>query len=78
MTKISTILFDFQPDFVCFSPILRYFSGFFITFRIFPEKLITPLSDRIRVRVGVGVGIGIRVRVRVTVRFRGRDGIGIG
>ena len=35
---------DFQPDFVCFSSILRYFSGIFITFRIFHEKLITPLK----------------------------------
>ena len=34
---------DFQPDFVCFSPLLRYFTGFFVAFRIFPEKLITPL-----------------------------------
>ncbi len=30
---------------VCFSPILRYFSGFLITVRIFPGKLITPLKN---------------------------------
>ena len=30
VTKISAILSIFQPDFVCFSPILRYFSGFFL------------------------------------------------
>ena len=29
---------DFQPDFVCFSPILRYFSGFFYYFQDFSWK----------------------------------------
>ena len=46
MTQNSCYFMDFQPDFVCFSLILCFFffHDFFITFRIFPEKLIAPLA----------------------------------
>ena len=52
---------DFQPDFVCFSPILRYFSGIFINLRIFPEKLITPLYGRPIFSILVNIGWGSRL-----------------
>ena len=43
MTKISAILSIFSPILCVLAQFYAIFEDFFITFRIFPEKLITPL-----------------------------------
>ena len=44
MTKISTIFSIFSPILCVLAQFYAIFQDFFITFRIFPEKLITPLK----------------------------------